>query len=352
MLEDPSVPEAGRLSEPELYDHIPIFIDELVSVLEAVGAGESTGRSLGGSVAAREHARQRRESGYSLLAALRELSHFRSALIEVATASDVPLDGEAAALVHAAIDQSMITGADEMEQAILAEHREDTILRERFIGVLGHDLRTPLTTIMVAVATMRKGDGLLPEDKTRLLDRVTASTERMARLIGDLLDVTRLRLAGRIPITPQPIDLVTLVRSVVEEQQSARADRVVTLEADESVRGTWDPDRMVQVLANLLSNALDYSLPDTPVRVTLHRSGAEARLSVHNQGPPIPAHAREHLFDPYYQGPQSGRSSKRSSFGLGLFITEQIVTAHGGSIGVTSSAEDGTTFHVRLPGAT
>lgn len=350
VLGDPSVPEASRLSRPELHDHIPTFIDELVGVLEAASASESTGRTLGGSVAAREHARQRRESGYSLIAALRELSHFRAALIELSTEAATCLDGDVAHLVHAAIDQSMMTGADEMEQAMLAAHRQDTALRERFIGILGHDLRTPLTTIMVAMGTLRK-DLELPAEKARLLDRVTASTERMTRLIGDLLDATRLRLDGRLPLTTQPIELVALAQGVVEEQQSARPDRVVSLSAAGPVRGTWDPDRLVQVIANLISNALDYSLPDTPVRVAVHLRGTEALLTVHNRGPSIPAEARAHLFDPFYQGPQSGRTSKRSSFGLGLFIAEQIVTAHHGTIEVTSTDEHGTTFHVRLPDA-
>jgi signal transduction histidine kinase len=115
------------------------------------------------------------------------------------------------------------------------------------------------------------------------------------------------------------------------------------------IEGTWDPDRLAQVIQNLLGNALDYSPPDRPVRVTLCELDGEACLSVHNEGPAIPDEARDHLFDPFWQGPQQGRSSKDESLGLGLFIARHIVEAHGGSIEVESREGQGTTFAVRLP---
>ncbi|MFT3774646.1 MAG: sensor histidine kinase [Minicystis sp.] len=351
VLEDPRVPEANRLSEPELHDHVPEIIDELVGVLERSQESEACGRDLGSNEASRSHARQRRERGYALASSLRELSHFRAALVQLCTDEGTPLDGDVAELVHAVVDQNMITGAIEMEQAALEEHSRQSTFRERFIGILGHDLRSPLTTITTAVATLQKRDDAT-EGQQKLLRRVASSADRMGRLIRDLLDVTRIRLGTGIPISPRPIELRALFQGAVEEHEITCGDRTIVLDASEPVRGVWDADRLEQVIGNLLGNALGYSAPGTQVSIALRREANEAVFEVHNHGPAIPAEALPRLFDLFYQGPQDGRMTRPVSVGLGLFITKQIVDAHGGSITVRSTSEDGTTFCVRLPGAT
>ncbi len=348
VLSDPRIGGTSQLSEPELHDHIPEIIDELARVLEAAQASEASGRDIGASEAAKEHARLRYAKKFSLAEALREFSHFRAALVDLCSAAGVRLEGDAATLVHATIDQYMITGASEIERARLAELEQEAAFRERFVGVLSHDLRSPLHAVRFAVGALLVRKDTTP-DQGKILHRAAASAERMTRMVHDLLDLTRARLGSGIPIERKPAALDDVCRQVVDELSIVHPGRTITLDAEGAVRGDYDPDRIAQVVSNLVGNALLHGAPEAPVRVTLRAEGGGAFLSVHNQGLPIPPDALLHLFDPFWRGQDSPGGSREDSLGLGLFIVKQLVEAHGGSVDVASTAEDGTTFSVRLP---
>jgi signal transduction histidine kinase len=170
----------------------------------------------------------------------------------------------------------------------------------------------------------------------------------MARMIADLLDFTRGRLGGGIPIAPQSAHLRRICQHALEELEAGHPERHLRLEAEGDFQGEWDPDRLAQVVGNLGKNALDYSPEGTPVEFTLRDEGDTVRLEVHNQGAPIPAEHLPHLFEPFRRGSLEERDSP-SGLGLGLYIVQQIIQAHGGTIEVRSNAADGTTFTVRLP---
>jgi sigma-B regulation protein RsbU (phosphoserine phosphatase) len=167
----------------------------------------------------------------------------------------------------------------------------------------------------------------------------------MSRMITDLLDFTRARLGGGVPLQRRPAELVELVRATLEEFEVTHPGRVVLSHAGGPYTGEWDPDRLAQVVSNLVGNALQHGAADTPVQVVLREEGAELVLSVTNQGPPIPEALLPHVFDPF----RRATSSPRQGLGLGLYIVQQLVLAHGGSITVSSDAASGTTFTVRLP---
>lgn len=171
----------------------------------------------------------------------------------------------------------------------------------------------------------------------------------MARMIDDLLDLTRARFGNGIPVHRRPTALDALARQVVDECAALHPQRVVALDAAAPAQGTYDPDRMAQVVSNLVVNAINHGAPDAPVRVSLREEGDHAVLSVQNRGDPIPPDAIPHLFDPFWRGRSAGRSERDDGIGLGLFIVKQIVDAHGGTVDVASTQEDGTTFTVRLP---
>jgi signal transduction histidine kinase len=168
----------------------------------------------------------------------------------------------------------------------------------------------------------------------------------MARIIHDLLDFTRIRNDGRIPVHPGPADLVALVRRAVAELASVHPDREIRLDAPDAAAISGDSDRLGQVVTNLVGNALQHSPADARVTVRVEVEDGGVALAVHNGGPAICDELLPTMFEPFRRG---RHGTDGGSLGLGLFIVREVVRAHGGEVAVASSARDGTTFTVRLP---
>src|SRR6185503_14783669 len=224
------------------------------------------------------------------------------------------------------------------EREVRRRRERDDQLRETFVAILGHDLRTPLSTIQTA-ADLIKRRSSIPED-AKLADMILRATHRMKGLTDDMLDLASSRLGEGIRLFPVDTDLATVVATVTEELSGGgRADFVTELVG--VTEGRWDPGRMTQVLANLLSNAVSYGAPGKAIQVRVDgRAADEVAIEVTNQGEPIPADVLPVLFDPFRRGRGAGVENK-GGIGLGLYIAEQIVTAHGGRIEVQSEAEQG-----------
>ena len=173
------------------------------------------------------------------------------------------------------------------------------------------------------------------------------SAQRMERMIRDLLAVTHVRLGGAIPVKRRPVDLRQLCDEAMIEIRTGQPDAVVRLQADGDLRGEWDPDRLAQVVSNLVGNAIQHG-GGTPVRLTARENGDSVTLAVHNGGPHIPPEVVPFVFEPLARG---RHDNTRHNLGLGLFIARAIVSAHGGRIDVSSSADAGTTFTVTRPKA-
>lgn len=235
---------------------------------------------------------------------------------------------------------SILRAVDEAREKV--ERQRAAEFEQQLVAIVSHDLRNPLNVILLASSVAKTMDGHTAE-LARLLDRIHASSERAARMICDILDFTQSRRGG-IPITRRAIDLRDVVTRSLEELASSRIELAVTGETT----GSWDADRLVQVVANLLSNALRYSPGDSTIHVALAGGAQSVVLTVHNAGAPIPAELKARLFRPMQRGDEPINRTVRS-VGLGLYIAEHIVLAHGGSIGVTSEAHLGTTFRVELP---
>jgi signal transduction histidine kinase len=228
----------------------------------------------------------------------------------------------------------------------------DALLQARgyerqLIGIVSHDLRNPLGIIMACVdVAMRRQE--LPSGATTALRRLRSSAERAVRLIGDLLDFTQERLLGHIPVRPEASDMEALLCAAVEEAALTHSERTIERAgATGPVEGRWDRDRIAQVLANLLDNALKFSPADSAVRVETRADGQRVAIAVHNWGPPIPPERLGSVFDVFERADPG--ASARVSLGLGLHICQQIAQAHGGNLEVRSSVEQGTTFTVTLP---
>jgi len=229
------------------------------------------------------------------------------------------------------------------------EREQEGRFRERFIGVLGHDLGNPLAAIRLSSATLLARSTLTPEVR-RVVQRIDSSADRMARLVRQLLDFTRARMAGGIPLRPRDVALDDVCRRIISELELAHPDRDVHLEVRGDCRGFWDEERLAQVLSNLVANALQHSPLGTPVNVRLEGLESLQRVEVHNTGAPIPESLRARLFEPFHRAENvAGRSPRGGGLGLGLYIVAQIIQAHGGSVEVSSTFEEGTSFVVLLP---
>ena len=223
--------------------------------------------------------------------------------------------------------------------------KERIDFEEKLVGIVSHDLRNPLNVILLGVSALLEEPDLDP-GLSKTVKRIRTSAERATRLVNDLLDFTQARLGNGIPVTRQPSDVHQIARQVVEEMQAAFPKRQLRRDGSGDGAGEWDPDRIAQLLTNLISNALKYGLPDSVVSVRSFTDGPWVCLSVHNSGSPIPPHLVEVMFEPMRRGALD-RADR--SVGLGLYIVKHIVEVHGGSIAVTSNETDGTTFTVRLP---
>jgi PAS domain S-box-containing protein len=236
------------------------------------------------------------------------------------------------------------------EKRVQKELEQTIAFRDQMMAILGHDLRNPLGAILGIVGLARLGD-TLPETTRNHLAQIEIAARRMLELISTLLDFTLTRSSGRLPITTAPTDLGELAARVVDELAAAHQGSRIELSAARDTSGEWDPGRLAQVVSNLVGNAITHGDERAPVRIALDGNEREVVLTVHNHGPCITDELLPVVFEPFRRGKsETSRSHGRPrGLGLGLFIAREIVSAHGGSITVQSSTQEGTTFAVRLP---
>jgi len=220
--------------------------------------------------------------------------------------------------------------------------------KDMFLGIMGHDLRNPLAAILGSAQLTMK-IGTLSERQEMLVSQIIESASHANEIVAHLLDLTRARFGSGLPIIKAPMDFGFVSRQMVAEMQSAYHEREFVLEISGDMKGEWDKPRIGQVFSNLLGNAVKYSFKGTPIVVTVKGDTGNVILTVQNQGNPIPPEKLEKIFDALMRGVPEGGPTAPLSLGLGLYITKEIVTAHGGTIDVTSSEENGTTFTARFP---
>ncbi|CAM4318850.1 MULTISPECIES: hybrid sensor histidine kinase/response regulator [Myxococcus] len=249
-----------------------------------------------------------------------------------------------------------LRGEEVKRQAVeLAERRRSeeaaqraSELEQQLMGIVGHDIRTPLSVVLTT-AKSQLASGALEPAQQKAFERVARSGERIQHIVDLLTDFTRSRLGGGIPVIPRAGDLNELCREVVDELQVARPGRTIRCDfSRDSLHGVWDLERMGQVVANLLDNALKYSPEPSAVCLATWEKPDAVFLEVHNEGAPIPPSLLPHLFEPFQRGEDS-RERARTSLGLGLYIARAVVEAHRGRLTVRSSEADGTTFRLCLP---
>ena len=230
--------------------------------------------------------------------------------------------------VHTRCYTQDITDRKRLEQA-----------RDRFVSILGHDLRNPLSAIAVAVDQLRKAPDI-GEAHKRTIERVGRSADRMSRMIEDLIDFAR-GLGHAMPVRREAVDFGEICGRIVDETRQAYPDSQIELDMNGDLRGAWDAGRVGQAISNLIANAVQHGEP--PVTVRLRGEPGAVLLEVSNRGTPISPESVRDIFEPY------SHTAGSAGLGLGLFIVSQIVAAHGGTVDVRSSAAEGTTFTSRWP---
>jgi signal transduction histidine kinase len=214
------------------------------------------------------------------------------------------------------------------------------------VGVVGHDLRNPLSTIL-AGATVLDHAAVPLDEQRELAGRIKRNVRRAAKIIDDLLDLTQIQIAGGLKLDRKPTDLVPLVKELVDDAHAAEPERPIRFETSASAIITeCDPDRVAQVVTNLVGNALRHGSVEHEVLVRLSADDTRAKLSVHNGGAPIAPALLPIIFDPFRRGAGKKKGS-RESLGLGLYIVREIVRSHGGEIDVSSDERE-TVFRVSL----
>jgi two-component system, sensor histidine kinase and response regulator len=226
----------------------------------------------------------------------------------------------------------------------LQQRTETLRLNEMFVAVLGHDLRTPLSAIITSAHILQRTDDA--DIVHRVAEQLLQSGQRMNRMIEDILDLARVRLAGGIPLERSRMDLAQMIQKTIAECRSAHPGRELRFSHTGDTMGDWDGDRLAQVASNLIGNALQHGERDQPIEIHLDgtQPGAVA-LAVGNTGS-IPENTLPHIFDPFRGGLE--RPLRNEGLGLGLFIVQQIVHAHGGRIDVQSEAGF-TRFQIIIP---
>jgi len=245
------------------------------------------------------------------------------------------------------VRQDLIRLDDGLDRAIQhAVHRytdRRDSLRDRFIGILGHDLRNPLAAVSYAAHTLSQSETISSKERNTATS-ITRSVERMTRMVNDLLDFARAQLGGGIPASPVECDMGELCRSVADELQRAHPARKIAVRCEGDLRGTFDPDRVMQGLGNLVGNALQHG--EDPIVVSVAENDDRRALvtRVTNRGKPLAPDVLHTCFEPFV----GSSGDKGSGMGLGLYIVGEIARAHGGVCDASSSADE-TAFTIRWP---
>jgi signal transduction histidine kinase len=242
-----------------------------------------------------------------------------------------------------------LTASNERLRREIAERKRAQEIRDEFLSVAAHELKTPLTSLrgfsQLLLGQMDEGRSPNPEHLQVALESIDRQSEKLARLVSQLLDISRLQ-AGRLELERRESDLVALLRGALRGAGSASERHALRLHAPASLPAVVDPLRLEQVVTNLLDNAIKYSPDGGAIEVRLGAAPAHVQIVVSDQGIGVPPEHRAHIFDRYYQAHQERRLG---GMGLGLYISRQIVELHGGTLHAEFPAKGGTRLVLRLP---
>ena len=344
---------APELSVWSLRDHLPEILTAMADDMESLQsleeqAEKSEGKGSRSGALDRIsalHARLRLNSGFNLEQAISEYRALRSSILFLWVRSR-PSDED--------VVLSEVTRFNEtIDQAIAEIIRRYADRSERysdvFLGILTHEVRNFLNIIRLSGETLKVG-GLLPETQSASTARILKGVGSIDRLMNDLSILVRSRMRVQLPLRRTNADMGEICEQTLEEVKVSHRNTNFELETIGDLRGTWDHERLGQVIFNLVVNAVIHASAKH-VQIIAEDQGPDVVVRVINQGVPIPAERQDSIFDPFVSADIASPEPTRTGLGLGLFIVKEIVKAHQGTVGVTSTESEGTAFTVRLPRA-
>jgi signal transduction histidine kinase len=344
------LPAAESMAPLALRDHAQPMLEAMCRDLRtAQSRGAQFDKSHGQApklmgapeTAAQTHALLRAKSGFTINQLAAEYRALRASVLRLwMDAGALDETGlEDVIRFNEAIDQALAESIDFFSTQV-----DQT--RNLFLGMLGHDMRSPLQTIqMTATYLAALNAGATVSDAA---SRLINSGTRMQGLLDDLLDFNRTKLGLGINIVPTDVDGALVVGEELKLIRGAHSNRVIDLEVTGDVRGHWDGPRLRRLLCNLVLNAIKYGAADAPILVAVKDQGADVHFSVRNSGSAIDPSILDQIFEPLRRGVSHDAEPGDSSLGLGLYIAREIAKAHGGDIDVRSDSKE-TVFTVRLP---
>jgi signal transduction histidine kinase len=310
----------------------------------AKARGEGPEKTPSLDEAGASHGELRHTVGFDLVQMTSEFRHLRACVIRLWVNS---LDSP-----DIAYFQDMIRFNEAIDEALAestaAYAEQVNHSRDIFLAILGHDLRAPLQAVSMSTEILMRKTNLEGDALTCAL-HIKRGTRHMAVMIGDLLELVRSRLGKSLPIEPAPMDLADTAREAIAQACAAHPQCDPTLSVEGDTQGVWDGRKLNQMLQNLIGNALQHGSSNNAVKLTLRGEADSVRLTVHNDGAPIPPEALPTIFDPLVRSANEALNGPTTSLGLGLFIIKEVVKAHQGTIEVSSNEADGTLFTVVLP---
>lgn len=310
---------------------------------KSIGKGFSSRVSSSVDLASTRHAISRVDSGFDIRALVAEYRALRASVLHLWSLEPEMNHEERigdTTRFNEAVDQllaeSIVSYAEKVDHS-----------RQIFLGIIGHDLRSPLSAVSM-VANLLEEHGELTGLAKKMASQISVSVKAMERMVTDLLDFTGTRLGSTMTVSRQPMDIGVLGMEVVEEMRVVHPSRIFTLESTGDGRGEWDPVRLRQLISNLLGNAVQHGSSSTPVGLFVDGSGDTVIVGVRNQGTPIPRDSLTIIFDPLRRASTDVLTRPAGSIGLGLYIAREVAHAHGGAINVSSNEEE-TVFLIRLP---
>jgi len=339
-----------------LRDHASGMLDDVARDVEQPQTGAEAERKSKGdaapkdeedSTAAEEHGVDRARRGFSLDETFAEYRALRASVMQHWSQAGIgSAQSEIEDLIrfNESIDQAIAESIHEYSKSVGR-------YRDMFLAVLGHDLRSPLDAVLNA-STFLTENARLSEPDHRLAQAIRGSGLRMKDLIEDMLDYTSAQLGASMPLRRAAADMGEVADEVVRQSEVTHPGREIRTEFRGDLTGEWDQRRIRQALLNLIDNAVQHGSPDSAITVSVSgdEGGGDVVVSVHNFGVPIPAEARERIFEPFERG-ASGEAAAEGDHerkGLGLYIARRMAEAHGGALQVETSLDGGTTFAIRL----